>query len=77
MWTSRVSTSNFVLVWSIVLCVFIPLFMVLAYIGSRNKVEIEQKLIKDALEKQQKMKPKAKGIELPVRSSAFHQESTI
>jgi hypothetical protein len=51
--------------------------MILAYIGSRNKVEIEQKLIKDALEKQQKIKPKVKGIELPNRSSALYQESTI
>lgn len=50
-WSHRVSTSNLVLVWSIVLIVFVPLFMVAAYYGSNNKMEIEERLIKEALQK--------------------------
>jgi hypothetical protein len=48
-WISRVSTYNYVLVWSIVLIVFIPIFMFTAFICSRGKLEIEEELIKKAL----------------------------
>jgi hypothetical protein len=39
------------LVWSIVLCFFVPAFMVAAYLGSNNKMEIEERLIREALNK--------------------------
>lgn len=48
------------LVWSIVLCVFVPAFMVAAYYGSNNKMEVEEKLIKDALRSIMEKKEKTK-----------------
>lgn len=45
-WSNNVSTSNLILVCSIILCVFIPTFILFAYLGSNNKMEIEERLIK-------------------------------
>jgi uncharacterized membrane protein len=57
-WSNNVSTSNLVLVWSIILCIFIPTFMVAAYYGSNNKMEIEERLIKEALNRIMEKKEK-------------------
>lgn len=37
-WSDRVSTSSLILFCSVLLCVFIPLFIVFAYLGSNNKL---------------------------------------
>lgn len=50
-WSQLASTSSLVLFCSILGAIFIPAFMVAAYCGSNNKLEIQEKLIKDALEK--------------------------
>jgi hypothetical protein len=50
-WSDRVGTSSLVLFCSILLCVFVPAFMVGAYLGSNNKMEIQEKLIREALSK--------------------------
>lgn len=50
-WSQLASTSSLVLFCSILGVIFIPAFMVAAYCGSNNKLEIQEKLIKDALEK--------------------------
>lgn len=50
-WSQLASTSSLVLFCSILGVIFIPAFMIAAYCGSNNKLEIQEKLIKDALEK--------------------------
>jgi uncharacterized membrane-anchored protein YitT (DUF2179 family) len=60
-WSNNHSTEEMILVWSIVLCVFIPAFMLAAYIGSNNKMEIEERLIKQALRKIMDQKKGKKG----------------
>ncbi len=39
-WSDRNGTSRLILFSSILLCIFVPLFMIAAYIGSSNKMEI-------------------------------------
>lgn len=51
MWSLHVSTSSLILFSSILICVFIVFFIIFAFVGSKNKLEIEEKLIKDALNK--------------------------
>ena len=51
-WSHRVSTSNLITVWSIILIVFIAFFMITAFCYSRGKAEVEEELIRVALDKQ-------------------------
>jgi len=50
-WSDRHGTSNLILFSSILLCIFVPLFMIAAYLGSSNKMEIEGRLIRKALDR--------------------------